>query len=139
MNELIEMLYGSELTNKIWFHFCNYMKRWYYKKEKHFLSKGWSDREYKAFDSSKMLGYSAMQKVERYEKKYGGIKIVYVDDNVFAGSMLVLIPHDKMGITVIFIPQCTDEKDIFFLYPNHIKQLNKTIDEIKIEYSLKDW
>lgn len=135
--EVDEIISNAEFTHKIWYHFCNYMKRWYYKKEKRFTLKGDTNREYKIFDSSKMLGYSAMLKVERYEKKYGGIKIVNVDDNVHAGSMLVLIPHKEMGITVIFIPQCTDKKDIFFLYPEHIERMNETINEMKKEYNIK--
>lgn len=57
------------------------------------------------------------------------IKIVRCDDSNYAGSDLLLIPHPKHGITIMFIPQCTSIQNQFFLYENHyislVRELNK--------------
>jgi hypothetical protein len=111
------------------------MKRWYFRKEPRFSLKGATGKTYKVFDSTGMHGYQAMQRAERYQEKYGGIEIVHIDDNAHAGSILILIPHKGMGITTIFVPQCTSESNIFFLYPDHVagfsKALNKMNREVK--------
>lgn len=86
------------------------------------------------FSSEKMVGYDAMINVEKYAKSHKEIKIIHCDDSVFASSMIVLIPHPKMGISFIFIPQCTSVKGELFLYPNSIASLADTLLKIKKEY-----
>jgi hypothetical protein len=138
MDEL-DVIEGT--THKIYHHFCDYMKRWYYAKRHAFSFKTFKETKQiiREFDPSKMVGYSAMQKVKRYKEKYGGIETISVDDDMFMGSMIVLIPHDKMGITCIYIPQCINPSNTFFLYPCHIKQLSETIAKMCKEYNLKEW
>lgn len=128
-------------VHSYWFAFCRHFKRWYYleyeeqkiNENNEFVKTGKIIRD---FDSTKMKGYQAMQRVERYVKSHPEIKIINIDDSVFASSFLVLIPHPKMGITVIFIPQCTDNQSEFFLYPNHQEYLINGIKELKKLYKV---
>ncbi len=133
-NKLSKDIKSVIATHEIYYHFVNYMKRWYYKKYIPFSLRNKNSRELKEFDPSKMVGYQAMCRVERYEKKYGKIKIVYVDDEVFMTSMIVLIPSIDMGISCIYIPQCVNPSNTFFLYPSDIKQLDEAIEQMKKEY-----
>lgn len=84
----------------------------------------------------RLVGYDVMCKVKKYiTKSCPEIKIVHCDDAVYAGSDLLLIPHPKHGITVIFIPQCTSVQNQFFLYQNYYKNL---MDELrKMNYVFK--
>jgi len=73
-------------------------------------------------------GYAMMKRVRSWVNQNPTAQISSCDDDVYAGSMLVLIPHHNKaswhGITVIYIPQCTGEKPTrFFLYPHHQFQL----------------
>jgi len=88
--------------------------------------------------------YDAMVLAEKFANKNPSVKIVGVDDDVHAGSDLVIIPHiDKYhlwGLSVEYIPQCTGESPIrFFLYPGHLKRLIETLqDYAKIARKLGD-
>jgi hypothetical protein len=137
-NKLDEMM-ANDVTHQIYHHFCNYMKRWYYKKRNYFSFKTMKNtkRICREFDPSKMVGYAAMQKVRYYEKTYGGIKTTFVDDDMFMGSMLVLIPHKGMGITCIYIPQCVTPQNTFFLYPEHVNDLTKMLTTVKRDLFVK--
>ena len=95
--------------------------------------------KYKHFDESafeqRLVGYDVMEAIEKYAKKNAPeIKIVNCDDDVHAGSILVLIPHPTMGISVMFIPQCTGIQNRFFLYGGHYKSLIKTLQEMEKTY-----
>ena len=75
-------------------------------------------------------GYALMKRIEKYVEQHPEILVVGVDDDYFAGSSLVLVPHnDKktgeyFGTSVIYVPQCTGEDPIrFFLYPGHARGL----------------
>jgi hypothetical protein len=82
-----------------------------------------------------LSGFEAMDKVAKYVKsKAPEIKIVRCDDSFHASSDLVLVPHPKHGITVIFIPQCTTINNQFFLYENHLKTLTKELALMKGVY-----
>ena len=137
MNEL-DMIICTDNVHKTYHHFCNYMKRWYYKNRYAFSFKTLKETKkvIREFDPTKMVGYSAMQKVKYYKKKYGGIETSFVDDDSFMSSMIVLIPHPKMGITSIYIPQCGYNINTFFMYPCHFDTLIKTINNMKKEYNL---
>lgn len=127
-----------------WYNWMNYMKRWYYKegedwafdKKSKKLKK--TGKMVKQYDSKGLMGYDVMEKVEEYVKTHPDVVELSVDDDVFASSDLVLIPHPTMGITVIFIPQCTNVQNTFFLYPNHIDNLIKTLKEMQKKYKLQD-
>ena len=83
----------------------------------------------------RLCGYEVIERIEKYVKKQcPEIKIVNCDDNVHAGSILLLIPHPNHGITIMFIPQCTYTQNIFFLYDNHHKMLNEELNKMKYVY-----
>ena len=79
-----------------------------------------------------MVGWDLMEKIERYVKRNPQIKIVYVDDEMFSSSMLVLIPHPEMGVSVKFIPQNSNVKGQFFLYHNHLKNLMSELKHLEM-------
>ena len=121
-------------VHHLWWKLCNYMKKWYYTKERVFLfkTKKMGKRTYKFPDLSKAIGYDAICRMDKFVKKNPDVIDVRCDDSVHAGSDLYLIPHENKdeywGTTVLFIPQCTNVQNEFFLYPNH---LNKLIEELK--------
>lgn len=89
--------------------------------------------------SQRLVGYEVMCKVERYVKRYlPEIKIIRCDDSVHAGSDILMIPHPKHGITIIFIPQCTNVQNQFFLYDQHHKEFVDTLIEMKSVYQSYD-
>ncbi len=87
-----------------------------------------------------LCGDEKMTQVEKWAENYPEVVITRCDDNHHAGSLLVLIPHPTMGITIVFVPQATYSKDYFFLYPNHQKALIKALKSIKIKdkYDIED-
>ena len=95
--------------------------------------------KYRNFDDNKLYerlgGYEAMKKIEQYVKRYcPEIKIVPCDDEVFASSFLLLIPHPKMGISIIFVSQLSSIQNFFFLYKGHCDCLINTLNEMKYVY-----
>lgn len=125
---------NSKNTHQIFHSFCDHMKKWYFeyyypvtfnKKRNDFTT---STRKLKAFSSQDMQGYIAITRVENYAKKHPEIEIVRCDDSVFSSSIIVLIPHPTMGITMIYIPQNNKEiKGELFLYPDHSDELIKKL------------
>lgn len=89
----------------------------------------------KELDLSKLTGYDVMTDIRNYIMKHKEIKMVAVDDDVFSGSQLLLIPHETknkfMGTTVMFVPQCTTTQNVFFLYPDAVDNLIKELREIQ--------
>lgn len=82
--------------------------------------------------------YDVMQAIEGYAKRKpeSGIMITDVDDDAFASSNLVIMPHQSdyeyMGASVIFVPQCTGEKPIkFFMYPSHVDGLMRVLKKLQ--------
>ena len=91
--------------------------------------------KYRSFNdlelSKRLVGYEAMCKVGKFIKRCcPEIKIIRCDDSLYASSDILLIPHPNHGITVIFIPQCTNIQNQFFLYKNHHKELVKVLREM---------
>ena len=85
--------------------------------------------------SRRLCGYEVMRKVEKFIKRCcPEIKIIHCDDSLYAGSDILLIPHPKHGITIIFIPQCTTIQNQFFLYSNHYKMLMEELAKMKYVY-----
>ncbi len=80
-----------------------------------------------------LCGGDKMDEVEEWAKDFPEVKITRCDDNHHAGSLLVIIPHPKHGITILFIPQLTSEKHYFFLYPSQQEALVQALCSIKIE------
>ena len=76
----------------------------------------------------KYKGYDLMERVERFAKKNPTVRIAWVDDSYFSGSMIVFVPHEckeeYWGTTAVLIPQCSGEPPTeFFLYPGHVREL----------------
>ena len=138
------ILDDAKKTHGFWYDWVNYMERWYYKevddwkfdKKSKKLKK--TEKIVKQYDPKGLVGYDVMKKVEAYVKTHPDVVELSVDDSVFSSSDLVLIPHPTMGITVIFIPQCTNVQNTFFLYPNHIDNLIKTLKEMQKKYKLQN-
>ena len=120
----------------IWYEFSEYFSQWYFY-DLDFESGDINVHE-KVFDSTKMIGYDAIEKVEQYVETHEDIYVINVDDSVFASSVLVFIPHPEMGITVIFIPQCTTIPNQFFLYPNMIERVQNKLDVLKKKYNINE-
>lgn len=123
-----------------WHNFCDYMKRWYYdlmprlsiNKKMELTS---TKRNYRNFNSSKMVGYKAMCRVERYSNDKEDILITHCDDNSHMGSRIALITHecedDFMGTTMILIPQSKQEINQAFLYPSAVDGLIEKLKEVQ--------
>lgn len=81
--------------------------------------------------SRRIIGYDKQVEIERYIKRYcKEIEIIRCDDSVYASSVILLVPHPKHGITVLFIPQCTRVQNQFFLYPEHTLKLLKALNRL---------
>jgi hypothetical protein len=118
----LEKVYGEGLTTTYTF---SYLK-----------SKTGKPLKYKFFDynelNKRLVGGDVITRVERYVRKYcPEIKVIHADDYVFAGSTVLLIPHPKFGVTVMFIPHCTDVQNQFFLHLYECSILVKELAEMK--------
>lgn len=95
--------------------------------------------KYRSFDeialSRRLVGYEVICQIERYVKRYcPEIEIIHCDDSVHAGSIILLVPHPKHGITVMFIPQCTSIQNQFFLYSHDYKAFMSALKRMKYVY-----
>lgn len=86
-------------------------------------------------------GYELMKRVEKYVKTHPEILVAGVDDDYFASSDLVLIPHNDeetnryFGTSVLYVPQCTGEDPVrFFLYPDHARNLVDALETLSKTY-----
>lgn len=144
-DDIDNMIEHNKNVHKIWYKFSNWLEKTYGKdlfteseieievkgKIKKHKSKTFNDFEL----SKRLVGYEVQVKIEKYVTKHcPEIKIIRCDDAVHASSDLILIPHPTMGITMIFIPQCTSIQNQFFLYKNHHKELVKALNEMKYVY-----
>lgn len=147
--ETDNIFYNSQQTHKVWHKFSNWLIKTYGKDlhgewQKHVIThpdtgkkhtlkfRNFNDHEL----SRRIVGYEVMCKVEKYIKRCcPEIKIVRCDDDVHAGSDLLLIPHPKMGISVMFIPQCTGTQNRFFLYSNHFTMLMRELKSMSYVYT----
>lgn len=134
-----------KLTHETWHKFSNWLIKTYGKDlhgEWQYLDKKNKKYKYRSFDdielARRLIGYEVMSRVESYCKRYcPEIKILRCDDAYHAGSIILLIPHPKMGITFMFIPQCTSIQNQLFLYENHCNILIKALTELKYVYRKK--
>lgn len=130
-------------THEIWHRFSDWLVKTYGKdlhgKWEYMKISDTKKLRYRSFNdlelSRRLVGYDVLIRIERYVKRYcPEIKVLRVDDECHSGSDLLLIPHPKMGITVIFIPQCTSIQNQFFLYEGHHKALSKALKKMKWVY-----
>ena len=83
----------------------------------------------------KLSGWDVIEKVEDYvNKNIPEIKIVYCDDTLYSSSIILLIPHFEHGISVMFIPQCTEVQNTFFLYDSHFTKLVEELNKMNYVY-----
>lgn len=138
---------GAKSCHKIWHKFSNWLVKtygndlhgkWQYMKIKDAKGKvkKFKHRSFNELElSRRLVGYEVMCKVSKYVNRYcPEIKIIRCDDSVYAGSDILLIPHPKHGITIMFIPQCTSVQNQFFLYKNHHDSLIKELSKMKYVY-----
>lgn len=140
---MTEEYFSPEVTevHRVWHKFSNWLANTYGKdlySDWIYLDpeKKFSKYRYKDFNeyelSKRLVGYEVINRVERYVKRYcPKIKIVNCDDELHASSIILLIPHPKFGVTVMFIPQCTGIQNQFFLYPQHLDSLVSALNEFK--------
>lgn len=83
-------------------------------------------------------GDEVLTAVDQYAQEHPEVIVVPVDDDSFSSSSLVLVPHPQMGISALFIPQCTQTQNQFFLYPAHLNALQQTLTKLQDEYQLTD-
>ena len=129
-------------THKVWHKFSNWLVR-NYGEDLHgeWQSMEIDDKEvkFRSFNdlelSRRLVGFDVIVRIEKYIKKYcSDIKIVGCDDADYSSSIILLIPHPKHGITMMFIPQCSTIHNRMFLYGNHYKQLMTALEEMKNVY-----
>lgn len=134
-----------EDTHKTWHRFSNWLIKTYGEDlhgEWQFIEIGKKKIKFRSFNelelSRRITGYEVIERVERYVKSYcPAIRILSCDDDVHAGSTILLIPHPKMGISFMFIPQCTNLQNRFFLYENHCEKLINELTKMKEEIYVK--
>lgn len=148
---LEEMFTHAKETHRIWHKFDKWLTKTYGKD----LYGEWVRNKIKSPDgktitlkyrsfndlefSKRICGYEVIERIERYVKTHcKEIKIVYCDDEVYASSIILLIPHPSHGISVMFIPQCTTIQNRFFLYGNHFKMLTEELEKMKYVYNNDD-
>jgi len=135
----------NEETLKVWGKFSRWLEKTYGEgletvhTYSHLKSKAGKPFQYTTFNydelSKRLVGYAVMVKVEKYVKRYcPEIKIIHVDDALFSSSDILLIPHPEHGITVMFIPQCSETQNQFFLYEEHCCTLIKELTAMKKIY-----
>ena len=92
-------------------------------------------RKYKDFDITQMKGYKAITRIEKFIKKNKQIIPVMCDDSGHATSYFYLIPHktkkEYWGTTALFVPQCSSEQNVFFLYPENLDELIKELQKLQ--------
>ena len=83
----------------------------------------------------RLVGYDVISKITRYVNRYcPEIKVISCDDSTYSGSCILLIPHPKHGITIMFIPQCTSIQNTMFLYDDHYELLVKELKNMRKVY-----
>lgn len=146
--EFDKIIESSNVSHKVWHKFQNWLIKTFgkdlygewnsfevpvegSKKKKKVKFRNFNEYEL----SKRLVGYEVMKKVEKFVKKScPEIKIIHCDDSVYAGSDILLIPHPKHGITIMFIPQCTSIQNQFFLYKGHYDMLMKELTKMQKVY-----
>lgn len=145
----LEDTFGDNIiaTHKVWHRFYNWLVK-YLGSDLHgdwviWKIKGEDGKtrkiKFRSFNelelSRRMVGYKVIKRIISYTKQYcPEIKVINCDDSAYAGSIILLIPHPKHGITIMFVPQCDQRQNQFFLYENHFKNLTKALSEMSSVY-----
>lgn len=127
--------------HQLWYKFGNYLRKWYYELHPGYkLEKGkvvQSKRKYKELKLEKVVGYIALGRMDRFCRENPDMRRVDCDDSFHTSSTLYMVPHkseeEYWGTSILYIPQNGD-KNNFFLYPEHLKNLLKVLTELDIEY-----
>lgn len=131
----------------LWWGVCNYLKKWYYDLQPGFrvvkdkdgkVGIEESKRKYKQVNFNEVVGYQALARMDKFSRENPDIITVGCDDSFHSGSTLYLIPHkteeEYWGTSVLYIPQNGGDRNLFFLYPCHLKELLKALNRINEEY-----
>ena len=69
-----------------------------------------------------LSGYDTIRIMDAFCKENPKVIRVHVDDSYHCNSYVYIVPHENekryMGATVLFVPQCCDTRNQFFLYPS---------------------
>jgi hypothetical protein len=150
-NQELDSFIKADKIHFIWHKFYNYIIRTYGKdlhgevqymefKDENGKKRRLKHRSFNDYKlSHRLVGHEVIKRIENYCKRYlPEIKIVRCDDSVYSGSVILLVPHPNHGITVMFLPQCTNIQNQFFLYGGHYKQLMKALSEMESIYDKED-
>jgi hypothetical protein len=100
--ELQEMFDETEEIHTLWYALNDYL-------EKHNRS------------INTLSGYDDMRCMDAFCEEHPDVIRVHVDDEHHCNSYVYIIPHEGktryMGATVVFVPQCCNVMNQFFLYP----------------------
>jgi hypothetical protein len=145
--EYKKMIKETDANHAVWHKFYNFISRAYGKdlygkwqvmkiQNKDTGKKSYYKyRDFNEYELSKRLvGYEVMKKIDKYVQKNPQIKRIPCDDSMYAGSDILLIPHIRHGITMIFIPQCTSIQNQMFLYQGHYKNFMKELKNMSYVY-----
>ena len=88
-----------------------------------------------------LSGYDDMRMMDSFCKDNPDIIRVHVDDSYHCNSYVYIIPHESekkyMGATVVFVPQCCDTKNQFFLYPSDNRGLMRACKLLEEKFQEK--
>lgn len=96
-------------------------------------------KKFKTENRWKKSGYDLMTSVEKWAETHPSVTVSGCDDNLFAGAILVFIPHESkdeyFGTTVVYLCQFGEPTE-FFLYPCHVEGI-MPIFEVMMKKSSK--
>jgi len=88
-------------------------------------------------DFDQLEGLDVMEYVKKFIRSNSDTKIVSCDDIMGSNSYLVLIKHTASGVSVFYIPQSTNIKNVFYMNSTQISGLITNLqilyDELKRE------
>lgn len=106
--EFQKMMYESEQIHVLWHKLHDYLEG--YKR-----------------NIDNLNGYDDIRLMDAFCKENPEVIRVHVDDSYHCNSYVYIVPHESensyMGATVLFVPQCCDTRNQFFLYPSDNRAL----------------
>ncbi|MGB5923638.1 MAG: hypothetical protein WBG24_02285 [Syntrophobacteria bacterium] len=86
-------------------------------------------------DLNNLTGWEDIQLMDDFCKDHPEIIKVQVDDSHHCHSYVYIIPHERddyyMGSTALFIPQCGNHTNQFFLFPKNHRQMISALRELE--------
>jgi len=148
--DLEKMFEETGRIHHLWYDFQDHMGKMYYDLRRRWSIKAMkrngsfveTKRKFKHFNPKKMTGHEAICWLRKFiENNHPDLIEVRCDDSAHCGSSVFLIPHETdkeyWGTTVVYIPQCTDDQNMFFLYPDHLNRFVKELQKIQMRTQAK--